>query len=105
MEEWTRQKARIEQRIHDIELRAAQQAVADADAARADALEVRWPSLDVEERRAVIRSVLVHVNVKPASRVGPFRFDPARLTYRLRADGLADVEQRGPDAPDLSVVA
>jgi hypothetical protein len=51
---------------------------------RSDLLRRRWPTLSVDQRRAIVLAVLDPVRVLPA-RTGLNKFDPRRFEFVWRA--------------------
>jgi len=53
-----------------------------------------WPeSMDIEGRRNLITACLDMVVIRPASRPGPNRFDPTRISVRTRAGEVLEVTE------------
>jgi hypothetical protein len=67
----TQQRARLQRTDHDRALRAV--------AGQGDALRQRWPELNLDQRRAIMSTLLDRVVVSPARLRGRIQFDPGRL--------------------------
>jgi site-specific DNA recombinase len=68
------------------------------------ALEAAWPDMGSSQRRAVLRGLIDHIVVRPAT-IGQRVFDPTRLTFRWRGDGpfLRPRRMKAPPQPRCGV--
>ena len=78
--EWLERKARVEQRISEVEQRrlGRESALRLRAVRAAGPLAERWPSMSLGQRRAVITAVIDSITVGPVRR-GYNRFDPDRF--------------------------
>lgn len=55
-----------------------------------------WDSMDADDKRAVLLSLLTKIVVKPKARGGFNVFDPDRIEYEWRYDALSDLARESP---------
>ncbi len=85
--EWNAARDALQKRLDALtsRLRAEQRSAVVKDlVGRSGVLAKRWPSLSVDQRRAIVAAVLDHVRVNPAVR-GRNTFDPTRFQFMWRA--------------------
>ena len=79
--EWMRLRAKVEARLdanRRLLARRSHTAALTPYTGQGGALRGAWPSLTLDQRRAVIQAVVDRVNVHPATVRGP-KFDPSRV--------------------------
>jgi len=84
--EWTAARDALQKRVDALtsRLRTEQRSAVVKDfVGRSGVLAKRWPSLSVDQRRAIVAAVLDHVRVMPA-RKGYNKFDPTRFEFVWR---------------------
>lgn len=85
--EWSAARDALQKRLDALtsRLRTEQRSAVVKDfVGRSGVLAKRWPSLSVDQRRAIVAAVLDHVQVNPAVR-GRNTFDPTRFQFMWRA--------------------